>query len=258
VGPKLLVELQGAGHETIAAPASRELDITNQAAVQHLILTSRPDAIAHLAAISRVDTAELEGAQARAVNVDGTANLMAAAKMLNANVSVLVTSSALVYGKPSVPSHAIDEASPTMPISRYGETKLAQERVALAHSGGSIAVAIARPFNHTGAGQRHGVVPELVRRVLAAREAGEAHIEMGDPTIERDFSDVRDVVVAYRLLLEGVYAGRVASGSIFNIASGKATSLLTVLDLIMAACEYRVRPRVRPDPARLAEPRVIR
>jgi GDP-4-dehydro-6-deoxy-D-mannose reductase len=82
-------------------------------------------------------------------------------------------------------------------------------------------VVIARPFNHLGPGQSSSfVVPALVTRLLDARERGEREIAVGDLSTRRDFSDVRDVVRAYRLLAEfGL------SGEVYNIASGHDVAL---------------------------------
>jgi len=119
----------------------------------------------------------------------------------------------------------IDETFRTAPANPYSSSKVEAERFVLAsHHATGQRVVIARPFNHVGPGQStQFVVPALVSRLLDARDEGRSEIRVGDLSTRRDFSDVRDVVRAYRLLsLFGT------SGEIYNVASGHDTAILDI------------------------------
>jgi GDP-4-dehydro-6-deoxy-D-mannose reductase len=130
------------------------------------------------------------------------------------------------------------EDAPLLPVSPYGLSKLAQEAVALELASAlGVTVIVTRSFNHIGPGQRtEFVVPALARRVLAVR-AGEARaVRIGNADVRRDFTDVRDVVRAYRLLLESAAPGAAA---VVNVASGRPVSIRWIAEemLRQAGCD---------------------
>jgi GDP-4-dehydro-6-deoxy-D-mannose reductase len=104
---------------------------------------------------------------------------------------------------------------------------------------------MARAFNHIGPGQRQGfVVPDFCS-AIAAIERGEADpvLKVGNLEAIRDFTDVRDVVRAYRLLLEhGV------PGEAYNVGSGRPIAIGSILSALVGLA--RVPLRVEVDPSR--------
>ena len=115
-----------------------------------------------------------------------------------------MVSSAEVYGVVTPEQLPLGEDTPTAPASPYAASKLAAEAVALqAWRGYGQAVVVVRPFNHIGPGQSPNFfVPALAKRIVEARRSGARSLRVGTLTTRRDFTDVRDVVVAYRLLVE--------------------------------------------------------
>ena len=148
------------------------------------------------------------------------------------------------------------ESAPARPRSAYGRSKLLQEQTALTDGRDrGVAVAVTRSFNHTGPGQRpEFVAPALARRILAARAEGRSDIVVGNIDVRRDFSDVRDVVRAYRLLLEGLAAGTVPTGTVVNVASGRSVSIREVIALLADLVGVTVEPRVDPALVRVDDP----
>jgi GDP-4-dehydro-6-deoxy-D-mannose reductase len=260
VGHWLIRELEAAGHQAIAAPGSRELDITDAVAVRELVARVRPDAIAHLAAVSYAGDASRDPARAVAVNEGGTRAVIEAAAALahvdHGAPAVLVVGSSEVYGHPDPESLPLSESAPLRTDQPYGLSKLAQERVALRLGEElGVRVAVARSFNHTGPGQRADfVAPALARRILAARAAGSGEVVVGNLDVRRDLGDVRDVVRAYRLLLEGLAGNSVASGTVVNVATGRSVSIRSVLETLARAAGADVTPRVDPALVRPNDP----
>jgi GDP-4-dehydro-6-deoxy-D-mannose reductase len=209
----------------------------------------RPDAIVHLAAISSVARSNAEPAVTFDVNTMGTLHMCVAAKTLVPSARVLLVSSGEVYG-PTAPGERATEAAPLAPTSPYAASKVAAETIGLqfARSYG-LHVVCARPFTHLGAGQAGGfAIQSFARQLVESRCRGEprATVSVGNLEPVRDFSHVRDVVAAYRLLLQ-----RGARGEAYNVCSGEGRSIRSVLDELVELCgalvDVRVdRSRLRP------------
>jgi GDP-4-dehydro-6-deoxy-D-mannose reductase len=175
------------------------------------------------------------------VNVFGTRNVVEAAYKAVPNASVLFVSSADVYGIVTEDELPIRETRPAVPVNPYSQSKFQAELLAKSiASENNQRVVIVRPFNHIGPGQSDKfVVPALASRLLDALDRGVHEIPVGDLSTRRDFSDVRDVVKAYRLLME-----RGRSGEVYNVASGHDTALIDIAYDLVA----QIAPDVRLVP----------
>jgi GDP-4-dehydro-6-deoxy-D-mannose reductase len=146
----------------------------------------------------------------------------------------------------------IREDAPIGGRSVYGATKAAAEMAAFA-IGEQLGVDIvaARPFNHIGPGQSGAfVVPNFARQVASiAAGAVPAVIRAGSLAPERDFTDVRDVVRAYRMLVEG---GEPQTA--YNVASGRAVSIKQLLDQLVEIADIKVHVQTDPSLVRTDEP----
>jgi GDP-4-dehydro-6-deoxy-D-mannose reductase len=233
------------------------LDLSVAGAATSLVSASVPDAIVHLAAVSFGPDARRDPDRTNRVNVDGTRLLIEAAARMKRVPSVLVTGSSEVYGDPSeVP---LTESALLQPSQPYGISKLQQERVAF-ESGAdlSVPVVVTRAFNHTGPGQRPDfVAPALAHRVIRARAMGETRIRVGNIDVRRDIGDVRDVVRAYRLVIEGIHSGSILPGTALNVATGHGTAIREVLDILAELAGVRVDPVIDPDLVRSDDPEEI-
>jgi GDP-4-dehydro-6-deoxy-D-mannose reductase len=232
-------------------------------AVAALVKATRPDAVAHLAGLAYGPDARREPDRAFAVNEGGTRAVMAAAAGESKRIPVLVVSSSEVYGNPVAEDLPLRESASLRAEQPYGRSKLAQERVALhAAAAGGPPVVIVRPFNHTGPGQRlEFVVPALAQRIIAARQRGDRTIRAGNVDVRRDFSDVRDVVRAYRLILEEMGSGGLGAGPhprIYNIASGRAVAIREIAEAFAALAGIEIEITVDPDLVRESDPLEIR
>jgi GDP-4-dehydro-6-deoxy-D-mannose reductase len=238
VGRWLEQELLAHGHEVVAAPGPEAMDIADRHALVRWLdgPSGRPDALIHLAGMAFAPDAGQDPAEAFRVNVGGTVALFEALREAGIRPPVMVSGSADVYGTP-LPEHLpLREDAPLAPNSPYSLSKAAQEGAAVeAAVRYGFPVIVTRSFNHTGPGQRPVfVVPAMAQRVMAVKRGDAASIPAGNIDVRRDVADVRDVVVAYRLLVEAAAAGRVPGAlAIVNVASGQ---VVTVRDIIERLC----------------------
>jgi GDP-4-dehydro-6-deoxy-D-mannose reductase len=223
VGQWLAAHLKECGDDV--AVIDIETDVADGAALRRVMTEVAPDAVYHLAAMTHVGESWENPSQVLRVNVLGTAEILAAARTLGSSVRVLVVSSAEVYGVVTPEQLPLREDTPTNPASPYAASKLAAEAVALqAWRGFGQPVVVVRPFNHIGPGQSPNFfVPALAKRIVEARRSGARSLPVGNLTTRRDFTDVRDVVVAYRLLIE-----RGDSGTVYNVCSGRDVAMSEV------------------------------
>jgi GDP-4-dehydro-6-deoxy-D-mannose reductase len=177
-------------------------------------------------------------------NVLGTHRLFDALRRAGVASRIVVTGSALVYGRSDAP---LVEDSPLAPGSPYAVSKLAQEQLALrALQEDGLDVIVTRPFNHTGPRQKPSFMAPSVARQIALIERGrlEPVLRVGNTETVRDLSDVRDVVRAY---VEVMRAG--TSGVIYNVASGVGRTVREILEALVSRSSVPVR--IETDPARL-------
>lgn len=236
VGRHLLEHLRAQGDDVVGV--DRECDVTNVDELRAALEYVRPDAIYHLAALTAVGDSWLNAVEYTRVNVLGTKNLLDVANDVVPTSSVLLVSSADVYGVVRPEDLPLVESFRVAPANPYSSSKVEAEHVAhdAVRERGQ-RVVIARPFNHLGPGQSTNfVVPAIVDRLLEAVDDGTDEIVVGDLSTRRDFSDVRDVVRAYRLLME-----RGVSGEVYNIASGVDMGLSDIAQRLVTAIAPYVR-----------------
>lgn len=262
VGRWLMNDLNEAGHVAIGdRPAGERVDVRDAEALRRLVSTTDPEAIVHLAGVAYGPDARLDPASARSVNVDGTRNLLDAVRDRSPSPILLVAGSAEVYGVPSENDLPLGEQAPLRTTDAYGLSKLEQERVALhAAARAGLRLAVTRAFNHTGPGQRPVfAVPALIRRTMALRAGETTDIAVGNLDVRRDFSDVRDVTRAYRLVLEGLGSGAIPpAGVVYNVCSGRSIAIREVLALIAQEVGVAASPRIDAELVRSGEAPEIR
>ncbi|MFZ0249187.1 MAG: GDP-mannose 4,6-dehydratase [Acidimicrobiales bacterium] len=253
VGQWLAAHLKDCGDDVTVIDI--ETDVADGDAVRHVMAAVAPDAIYHLAAMTHVGESWENPSQVLRVNVLGTAEILAAARSLERSPRVLVVSSAEVYGVVTPDQLPLGEDTPAEPASPYAASKLAAEAVALqAWRGFGQPVVVVRPFNHIGPGQSPNFfVPALAKRIVEAERSGATSLPVGNLTTRRDFTDVRDVVTAYRLLIE-----RGEPGAIYNVCSGRDVAMSDVAGQLLELAGADVRLETDPDLLRPVDVPVLR
>lgn len=238
VGRHLTKHLSEAGDEVATTDFSIDrIDVTDPAAFLDLLARVRPEVIYHLAGASDVGGSWSAPHETFRSNADGTLNVLWAARKVGVE-RILTIGSADVYGRVTPADLPLTEESPLRPVSPYAASKVAADAVAeQAFLGFGQQVVRTRPFNHLGPGQSDKfVAPALAARIVAAERSGELELRVGNLSPKRDFTDVRDVVRAYRLLVEH---GR--AGAAYNVCSGTAIAIeqlaVVMIDLSPADLE---------------------
>ena len=204
------------------------VDVADGAALAPASAAARPDGVFHLAGSAFAPRAASDPARALIVNALGTRNLLAAVQSEAPTARVVMVGSADVYGAAADTGDPIVEDCPLRPVSPYGLSKAAADMAAFQHWWESgLAVVRARPFNHTGPGQSYDFVCSDFARQMVRIERGLAPpvLRVGNLRSERDFSDVRDIVRGYAVLME-----RATPGEAYNLCSGQAVSIGAIVD----------------------------
>ena len=226
VGRHLRSHLELHGDEVLGI--DRECDVTDLQSISTVISSFEPDAIYHLAALTHVGDSWDRPEEFNRVNVVGTRNILTSAALLERPAKVLFVSTADVYGVVTESDLPLQEDRIASPANPYSQSKLAAEMLCK-EVASSQEVVIARPFNHIGPGQStQFVIPALISRLLNAATSGTTEIPVGDLSTRRDFCDVRDVVKAYRLLIEH---GKL--GEVYNIASGSDVAIKDIAEQLV-------------------------
>lgn len=244
VGPHLIEHLSASGDE-VEAPHQRELDLDDADGLTDALRAARPDAVYHLAALAHVGESWDDPRRTFAVNATGTLHLLEAARRCDPIPRVLLVGSAEVYGTVKSDALPLHEDAPLVPVTPYAASKVAAEYLGVQyHLGYGVPVVRARSFNHVGPGQRGSfVVADIARRVAEAIRTGSSDpIRVGNLAARRDFTDVRDVVRAYRLLVE-----RGQAGEVYNVCSGHGVAVEELAHRLLEIADVDVA--IETDPA---------
>ena len=229
------------------------LDLRDAAAVSAVVSAARPDRVYHLAAISQVKASWDKRKETIETNILGTFNLFEALRLHRPSARILFVSSSDVYGKQAPKMMPLRETSRTGAASPYGFTKISGEALAGFYvRSEKLPIVIARPFTHTGPGQSPDFVcsdwAHQIAEIEASPKARKSFLKVGNLDVRRDYSDVRDVVRAYVLLLE-----KGKCGEAYNICSGKSPSLRVILRILLGKSRADIAVKVDPNRVRKAD-----
>ena len=221
-------------------------DLMQADEVEKLIGQIQPDIIVNLAAISSVGASWNMPQATMAINVIGALNIMEAARKSEQKPRTLFVGSSEEY---VISENPLDENTQLNANNPYGISKVTQEQFAkLYREQYDLKIYCVRPFNHTGIGQRESfVLPSFCKQVAEIDKSGkDGKIQVGNLKVKRDFSHVKDVVRAYRMIVESDNYNQ-----IYNVGSGNAYSLEDMLTYIIGLSDQNIeievdQNRIRP------------
>lgn len=221
-------------------------DLMQANEVEKLIDQIQPDIIVNLAAISSVGASWNMPQTTMAINVIGALNIMEAARKSEQKPRILFVGSSEEY---VISENPLDENTQLNANNPYGISKVTQEQFAkLYREQYGLKIYCVRPFNHTGIGQRDFfVLPSFCKQVAEIDKSGkDGKIQVGNLKVKRDFSHVKDVVRAYRMIVESDNCNQ-----IYNVGSGNVYSLEDMLTYIIGLSNQHIeievdQNRIRP------------
>lgn len=251
VGRYLRHELEENGYEVIgldiqAGEKTVQADLLNAEQMRSVVAECQPNILIHLAGQADVARSWQIPQKTVEINLIGAINLMEAVRSYNPAVRMVLVGSSDQYGNLGAAGKSVGEEIAMCPGTPYAVSKLAQEEMARVYARAyGLNVCMTRSFNHGGAGQREGFLISDFSAGIARVEKGiQEKLRVGNLTVRRDFTHVKDVVRAYRLLAEQGH-----SGESYNVGAGVTYSAQEILDKLcgLAVCEIAVEQ----DPAKM-------
>jgi GDP-4-dehydro-6-deoxy-D-mannose reductase len=231
------------------------VDLRDAARVRQAVASAVPDAVVHLAGQSSVAESFADPIATFAVNFTGTLNLLEALAAAGFQGVFLYVGSADVYGRTNESELPIRETQPLRPRSPYAVSKVAAEALCYQWSQThDFRVVLTRPFNQIGPGQdKRFAVSNFARQILDIRCGRQSpFLVTGNLDVSRDFTDVRDAVRAYRMLLA---IGQ--NGEVYNLCSGEERSLRSIVEAMLRIAGVQAEVQVDPDRLRPTEQRRV-
>jgi GDP-4-dehydro-6-deoxy-D-mannose reductase len=260
-GSHLVRACAEAGDDVVPASRAAGVDLMDPAAARAAVARARPDVVYHLAARAHVGESWAEPAAFMHENVTLALHVLEAVRDEAPAATVLMAGSGEVYGPPA--RLPVDEDAPLRPQNPYAVSKAAADLLAGFHADAhGLRVIRARAFNHGGPGQEATyAISSFARQAAVAAEAGAGvggaggHVVSfvtGNADTRRDYTDVRDVVRAYRLLAERAEPG------VYNVCSGRTASARELVTALAAAIGAELDHRVDPSLVRANEVAEVR
>ena len=221
-------------------------DLSDAAQAAEAVAAARPEHVFHLAASASVAASWSDPAAVLANNVSSTANVLEAVADAAPEARVLVACSGEQYGPVPAERLPVTEDQPLRPQNPYAVSKASADLLAGFYADAhSLDVVRTRAFNHAGPGQATAyVVSSFASQIAAAEAAGETRLEVvtGNLSVRRDFTDVRDVVRAYALVLE-----RGVAGEAYNVCRGESVAITDILAGLGAHSGLELAQRTDPS-----------
>jgi len=222
------------------------LDVTDAERTLAVIQAEQPTHVMHLAGISVISQANRDVRKTWEVNARGTLNVALAIKGGAPACRLIFCSSAQVYGGSFRSGRPLAEDAPLDPENFYAASKAAADILVGQMAKAGLRAIRLRPFNHTGPGQPPTLAVASFASQIAAIERGKQKpvMKVGNLSMRREFLDIRDVVDAYLRTIQRF--DYLPNGAVFNIASGEAIAVDTILKMLLAMSAKKIE--VAPDP----------
>lgn len=251
VGGYLRRELEQNGYEVTGLdvqPGEKtvQADLLDAERITQLVGELKPDAVFHLAGQASVAQSWKIPQKTVEINVIAAVNLMEAVRLAAPTARMVLVGSSDQYGNLGEAGKLVRETMEPRPQTPYAVSKKAQEEMARVYARAyGLHICMTRSFNHGGAGQREGfLIPDFAAGIMRVEKGLAKSLKVGNLTARRDFTHVKDVVRAYRLISE-----KGQFGEIYNVGSGVTYSAREILDRLVAMAECPIP--VEQDPAKM-------
>lgn len=251
VGRYLRRELEDSGYQVVGVDLTPgkdaiQADLTDSDQVLRTVEREAPDVVFHLAALANVGLSWRKPQLTFQLNVISAVNLMESLRVLGSKAALVIVGSSDQYGPLGAAGASVREDQPMRPVSPYAVSKIAQENMGRLYAESyGLDVRMTRSFNHGGAGQKPGfMIPDFASGIVRIERKQQLELSVGNLAAKRDFTHVKDMVRAYRLIAE-----KGKPGTVYNVGSGKVWSAREVLDRLIGMAECPIP--VRQDPARM-------
>ncbi|SEW42058.1 GDP-mannose 4,6-dehydratase [[Clostridium] fimetarium] len=234
---------------------SFDIDILDKDQIKEVFEKVKPDYIFHLAAQSSVALSWKNPSLTIDVNVKGSVNVLDMVRGLDYKPRVLLIGSGEEYGHIKPEESPIVEDNVARPGNIYAATKACQNMIGKIYADGyDLDIMMVRAFNHIGPNQAPMFVVADFCKQVAEIERGEKEpiIYTGNLSAKRDFTDVRDVVRAYGLLIQ-----KGKKGETYNIGSGHAIAIQDILNRILEFSRIKIKNEVDPSKIRPVDVPII-
>ncbi|WP_339652797.1 GDP-mannose 4,6-dehydratase [uncultured Maribacter sp.] len=210
-----------------------QCDILDKRQIKDILVSTKPNYIVHLAAISYVATENVSSIYE--TNILGTLNLLESLDELGLDVKkVLLASSAAVYG--NIEGELSEDMCPK-PVNHYGNSKLSMENMA-SNFFEKFNIIIVRPFNYTGIGQdKKFLIPKIVDYFKRKSKV----IPLGNLHTFREYNDVNSFCSIYIELLNSTYCSDVV-----NVCSGRSYSIDNIIKMMIDISGHSLKVEVNP------------
>ena len=253
-------------HQLLPLEQIYQLDLTDQEKTFALVKKLQPAQIYHLASLAAVGKSFDNTKQVLDNNTHLQLNILEAVKQFSPQSRLLVVGSAMAYDLAnSYPDHSAESVAETYPLgpaSPYGVSKTIQDLLSFSYEQSfDLDIIRVRPFNHIGERQTTDfAIPAFAQQIVAIENGQQKTLQVGNLTATRDFTDVKDMVEAYILLMD-----KGESGQAYNIGTGQGYKMQVVLDMLIGLSEVKIeveidQTRMRPSdvPMAVANPQKIK
>lgn len=224
-----------------------DTDIRDAHNVEKTIKTVGPDEIYHLAAQSFVPSSWEAPQETLTTNIIGTVNILEGIRTANKEIKLHVAGSSEEYGLVKPDEVPIKESNPLRPLSPYGVSKVAADKLACQyHYSYGLKTVVTRAFNHSGPRRGEVFVDSNFAKqiVMIEKKKTKPIMHVGNLTAQRDFTDVRDIVVAYNLALQ-----KCDFGEVYNVCSEQTRTMQNVLDMLLKLTDVKIE--IKQDQSRM-------
>lgn len=231
-----------------------KMDLLDKKNVNNIINEVKPNKIFHLAGQSAVGLSWENPTLTMDININGTLNLLETIRANLVETKILIVGSSDQYGIIKPESIPVNENHPQNPQSPYGISKKTQEDLCRLYAKAyEMNIIMVRPFNHIGSGQgKNFVVPDFTSKIVEIEKGATPVLKVGNLDTYRDFTDVKDIIRAYELLLKN---GKI--GEVYNVGSGKEIKVSEILEKLLKMSTKKIKVEIDKEKFRPVDVPII-